>query len=347
MFASIEFDPVIRQDAQEYLESGGDPFPNCAVLGASGLLGSYLLDFISTVNNLSAYQSSVIGFSRSMTPHLRSINSRPGVAIHDFRVLEEEGRKIDNLHIIHAASPASIKQVSSNSQSLIESNLLLTERLFQTLEGTGGRVTYFSSGEVYGNSPNLPTAESDYGGFDHLGSRGFYPEVKKFTELMTKLWGERTGVPVTILRIFHTFGPGLRADDNRIFADAIFSLVNGRDILLRTNGRARRSFMYTSDLANAVRCSWGDKQLEVLNVCGEPELSMLDFANLVSQNRPGCSVRTSSDGADSESLESPIMRGLGDTSRLRSFDWRPRVKIESAIAKTIESVEWRMLNGWS
>lgn len=347
MFTPIEFDPVIRQDAQEYVESGGDPFPNCAVLGASGLLGSYLLDFISTVNSLSASKSAVLGFSRSMTRHLRSLSSRPGVAIHDFKVLEEVGRKIDKLHIIHAASPASIKQVSSNSQSLIESNLLLTERLFQTLEGTGGRVTYFSSGEVYGDSPNLPTAESDYGGFDHLGSRGLYPEVKRFTELMTKLWSERTGVPATILRIFHTFGPGLRADDNRVFADAIFSLVNGGDIILRSNGQARRSFMYSSDLAHAVRCSWGDKPFKVLNVCGEPELTILDFANLVSQNRPGCSVLTSSDGADSETPESPIMRGLGDTSMLRSFNWRPRVTIESAIAKTIESVEWRILNGWS
>ena len=45
-----ESDPAIQVDAENYLASGGLPFGNCAILGANGMLSSYLLNFISAVN---------------------------------------------------------------------------------------------------------------------------------------------------------------------------------------------------------------------------------------------------------------------------------------------------------
>ena len=340
------FDPIIVEDASEYLNSGGLSFSNTAIIGASGLLGSYLLDFISAVNAISGVKTSVLGFSRSTTPQLEGLKLRPGVFTHSMDAIEAELSCLGDVHVIHAASPASVSKITPSGQSLLESNVHLTERLFRVLDKMEGRLTYLSTGEVYGNQPNTPTLETDYSGFDHLDLRGFYPEVKRFSELLCRSWSNHSRIPVTVLRVFHTFGPGLRSDDTRIFADTIFSFVRGDNISLRSDGAARRSFMYSSDLASAVRLSSDSLGFEVFNVCGEPELSMVEFANLVAQNRGGCRVLTETGPHHSPMLESTIPRGQANTDRLRSLGWTPRTPVEEAVRKTISSVRWRQSQGW-
>jgi UDP-glucuronate decarboxylase len=339
-------DPIILEDAKEYLQSGGLAFPNIAVLGCSGLLGSYLLDFASAVNMLLGVDSSVYGFSRSTTPHLASLKSRPGIFLHNIEELSSQLMPLSEIHIIHAASPASIKKIRMSTESLLESNVTLTERIFRILEKVQGSLTYFSSGEVYGDAPSIPTTEESYSGFDHLTPRGYYPEIKRFTELLSKIWSDSTEIPVSVLRIFHTFGPGVDASDDRIFSEAIHSLVNGKDIVLRSNGLAKRSFLYTSDLAWAIRTSISSSGFKVLNVGGTSEISILEFAKLVSTNRPSCNVILAETSFDRVTSESPILRGLGDISRLGEIGWRPRVSLETGIAKTIRSLEWRKSQGW-
>jgi nucleoside-diphosphate-sugar epimerase len=343
----MDFDPVIKQDAIDYLSLGGSAFENCAIVGVTGLLGSYLLDFISQVNLLTGSNTALLGFSRSLTPHVRSVAMRQGVGVHPLDHLERETVKFENVNLIHSASPASFSNVQSDPYSLLESNILLTQRIFKILEQTSGRLTFFSSGEVYGNFPAIPTGESDYSGFDHLSSRGYYPEVKRFSETMSRLWSEQNGIPVTILRIFHTFGPGVSRNDTRIFASAIFNVTSKENIELTSDGSARRSFLYTLDLAQVFQHTWTKNGFEVFNVCGEPELSVLEFAKLVSLNREGCAVTTNTNFQTAPDTESPIRRGIADTSKLRGLGWSPRVEIQSAIQRTIESVQWRESKKWN
>jgi nucleoside-diphosphate-sugar epimerase len=229
----------------------------------------------------------------------------------------------------------------NDKASLFETNFLLTELIFRSLEKAGGRLTYFSSGEVYGDNPIVPTSERDYSGFDHLGERGYYPEIKRFTELLIKSWSDQTHIPATILRIFHTFGPGLRQDDNRIFADAIRSAAAGRDIRLHSDGSARRSFLYTSDLAEAIGITLADESFDVFNVCGFPELSILEFASIVAEQVEGCRV-VRDDSVDSGIFpQSPIKRGLADVTKLKSLGWSQKVSVNEAVSRTISSLRFR------
>jgi UDP-glucuronate decarboxylase len=339
----ISTDPVIQKDVKKYLESGGLPFGNCAILGANGMLSSYLLDFISTVNASHGEPSRVFGFSRRASVYTKILENRKNIKmfhISELKFLLE----LENVHVIHTASPSSLAELRKDNQALIESNLRLTTAAHSYLEKTGGRLTYFSSGEVYGHSAKIPTSESDYSPYDHLKIDGYYAEVKRFTEMINQIWSERTSHPVTILRIFHTFGPGIRRSDNRIFASAIFGMLDFNRIQLNSNGLATRSFMYTADLASAISATSKLDGFHVFNVGGQKEMTIREFAELISKFSQNCEVSTSSSLGDSILSNNKIARGLANTEKLKSLGWIPKVTIPEAIALTIESNKWREEN---
>lgn len=338
-----KFDPIIQADVRNYLESGGAQFGNCAILGSTGTLGSYLLDFISLVNLMHGSNAVTYGFSRTTNSHITQLATRPGVKLAEMTELSEI-LNLRDVHAIHAASPASASKVLADINNLIDANINLTTKVQSCLEKIGGHFTFFSSGEIYGNSPNYPTKENDYSPFDHLTPRGYYPEVKKYTEMQLQLWSAKTKVPVSILRVFHTFGPGIHHKDTRIFASAIHDLVNNRNINLTSDGLARRSFLYTSDLALAVQRTSLEPNFQVYNVSGAEEISIVDFANLVAMNSATCQVVFSTSSLIDQQNRSPIMRGFADTTHLQNLGWIQRVKISDAIKKTIESVKWRQAN---
>ena len=54
-------------------------------------------------------------------------------------------------------------------------------------------------------------------------------------------------MPTYIVRPFHTYGPGLQANDGRVFADFVFSVLRGENIVMTSDGSARRAFCYATD----------------------------------------------------------------------------------------------------
>jgi UDP-glucuronate decarboxylase len=338
-----ETDPAIQVDVDNYLATGGLPFGNCAILGANGMLSSYLLNFISAVNSSHGEKSQVFGFARSGNDFTKRLEERSNIKMFDLSELESL-LELQDVNVLHAASPSSLSDLKKDKQSLIEGNLNLTTDIHLLIEKTGGRLTYFSSGEVYGHNARIPTNESDYSPFDHLSAEGYYAETKKFTEMLNQIWSDRTKLPVTILRIFHTFGPGIRRSDNRIFASAIFGLLDSNRVSLNSNGLNTRTFMYSADLATAISTTSKLDGFQVFNVGGEEEIRILDFAKLISGFGQNCEVVCSDLASDPILSNNKIKRGYADTLKLRTLGWKPNVKLSEAIASTIRSVKWREEN---
>jgi UDP-glucuronate decarboxylase len=338
-----ETDPAIQVDAENYLASGGLPFGNCAILGANGMLSSYLLNFISAVNSSYGESSQIFGFARSGSNFTKKLETRSNIKMLHLSELESI-RELQDVHIIHAASPSSLSDLNQNKQALIESNINLTTNIHSHLEKTGGRLTFFSSGEVYGHNPKIPTKETDYSPFDHLSVEGYYAETKKFTEMLNQIWSDRTNLPVSILRIFHTFGPGIRRNDTRIFSSAIFGLLDSNKISLTSNGLTTRTFLYSGDLASAISITSKVGGFQVFNVGGNEEIKIIDFAKLISGFGQNCEVVCSDLTSDTILSNNKIKRGHADTHKLRTLGWKPNMKISDAISSTIRSAKWREEN---
>jgi len=156
--------------------------------------------------------------------------------------------------IIHAASPASPKYFGIDPVGTMDANVLGTHNLLRVAnEKNVEGFLFFSTSEVYGNVSGgaAPIQERQYGGVDPLAVRSCYAEGKRAGETMCIAWHHQYGVPTRIVRPFHIYGPGMALDDGRVFADFVSNVVNGQDIVMKSDGTAVRSFCYIADATAA------------------------------------------------------------------------------------------------
>ena len=117
-----------------------------------------------------------------------------------------------------------------------------------------------------------------------MNVRSCYAESKRMGEVMCVSWGQQYNIHTVIVRPFHTYGPGISFDDGRVFADFVADAVLGRDIVLRSDGLAQRSFCYISDatIGFLTVLLKGDRG-EAYNIGNpEAEMSIRELADTIS-----------------------------------------------------------------
>ena len=154
--------------------------------------------------------------------------------------------------IIHAASNASPRYYDTDPIGTLSANVFGTAGLLRlAADRQIDCFFFFSSPDVYGEVSSFPISEGDYGVADPLALRRCYGESKRMAENMLVSWHHQHGVPFKLVRPFHVYGPGFALDDGRVFADFVGDVVAGRDIVLNSDGLARRTFCYLSDATTA------------------------------------------------------------------------------------------------
>ena len=345
-------DPVINTDVSFLRSFMADTKcqKNILVTGVSGMLGGYFLEFLCELARINPNDYRIIGITRRETPYLKRLSN----FYSDLLVIDAPSsiqshilQRKDWL-VIHAASPASPESYIHSELALIETNIVSTLEIATALASSGGHLVLLSSGEVYGATPKLPTTETSYSGFDHLAVRGWYPESKRAGELISQNFANHYGFNATSLRVYHTFGPGINLDQSRIFSTVIGAIVHQNPIELRTTGTVKRSFLYVFDLMCAILICASRQGSSIYNVAGDDELSIFEFSQIGSDiGGRNCPVITSSTpiSQTGEAIqESPILRGLADTTALKSLGWQPRVSISDGLSRTTESILWRNAN---
>ena len=242
-------------------------------------------------------------------------------------------------YIIHAASPASPRFYKDAPLSVIYPNVLGTINMLNLARTNPVRsILYFSSGEVYGEFAG-EIDENAYGIVDPTALRSCYAESKRMGENLCIAYGSEYGLPVKIARPFHTYGPGMKLDDGRVFADFVRSVVMGQDIVLTSSGEAKRSFLYLSDatLAYFLILTKGVNN-EAYNVANEQGIiSIKELAQIIVGLFPEKGLQVRFEPPKESYMPSPIMSCAVKTHKLKALGWSPKVSIEKGFSKTIRS----------
>ena len=242
-------------------------------------------------------------------------------------------------YIIHAASPASPRFYKDAPLSVIYPNVLGTINMLNLARTNPVRsILYFSSGEVYGEFAG-EIDENAYGIVDPTALRSCYAESKRMGENLCIAYGSEYGLPVKIVRPFHTYGPGMKLDDGRVFADFVRSVVMGQDIVLTSSGEAKRSFLYLSDatLAYFLILTKGVNN-EAYNVANEQGIiSIKELAQIIVGLFPEKGLQVRFEPPKESYMPSPIMSCAVKTHKLKALGWSPKVSIEQGFSKTIRS----------
>jgi nucleoside-diphosphate-sugar epimerase len=318
------------------------------ISGGSGFLAAYLVKSLLTVGRLYKLNLKVICLARnlrSVEHRLTSYLEDPylSIVLHDIsKPLPDNFPRAD--FIIHAASQASPKYYGVDPVGTLLANSLGTAFLLEyAVRSQSERFLFFSSGEVYGVplNTNQLIGEQDYGYLDPMNIRSCYAESKRVGETMCVAWGQQHGLHTSVVRPFHTYGPGMALDDGRVFADFVADVVAKRDIVLKSDGLALRPFCYIADatIGFLTVLLMGDKA-EAYNVANpDAEISIKDLAVLVADLFPerDVGVKFEVPVSNNAYLKSPISRSCPSIEKVKKLGWMPTVSLEDGFRRTIQS----------
>ncbi len=247
-------------------------------------------------------------------------------------------------YVIHGASWASPKYYGSQPVGSMLPNVIGTRNLLELARERGARgFLFFSSAEIYGKvePDQVPTPETYWGRVNPLDVRSCYAESKRMGETMCVAWHAQYGVPATMARIFHTYGPGMALDDGRVFADFTRDILEGRNIRMMSDGAHRRAFCYVFDAAAAfLQILLKGRPGEAYNMGNdEAEVSIAELAEMLAGLFPerGLRVERVTESHPPGYLRTAVDRACPDTRKLRALGWAPWTGVREGFRRTLLS----------
>ncbi|MEN6414751.1 MAG: NAD(P)-dependent oxidoreductase [Veillonellales bacterium] len=265
------------------------------VTGATGMLVSYLLYFLIYLNEVHNANIRIIALVRNLKKCEQKFGKYKEKSY--FKIYTEDITKPLNIaeaidFIIHAASLASPQYYEPMPIEVAAPNVLGTYYLLQLArEKKVSGFLFFSSGDIYGKMPEGTgdIVEEMSGSMDPLDMHSCYGESKRMGETWCASFAREYDMPVTIVRIGHTYGPTMDVEqDPRVFASFMKCVYHGEDIVMLSDGSAKRPFCYIADAIVAFFLVLLEgKKGEAYNVCNTMEfLSIAELAELMVRLRP-------------------------------------------------------------
>lgn len=307
------------------------------ITGGAGMIGSWLANSLVQIPSGIKSAPNVTVLSRRPTPHnLRDIWENSN--FHYVQAAVEDTKLDSYDFIFHCASAASPTQYQ-DGKKILEANKMGAEKLIQASPNLK-QFVYLSSGEVYGTNPPLRMEESFVGDFAENLNRSSYPKAKIATEKYIEKAASESNFNSTIIRLFHTFGPGLSPHDGRSFADFVWSVAGNKSPVLHSAGDQIRAFLYLEDAIAGILTAVQNEHSLIVNVGSDIPTSIRDFA------QSACEVSDLDlspifDFEQSAFEQSPIGVSVPSNSLLRSFGWNQEYSLSEALRRT---VLWAKLN---
>jgi dTDP-glucose 4,6-dehydratase len=304
------------------------PMSTCVVTGGAGFLGSHLCD------RLLAEGHRVICIDNLETGSLQNIEHirDPAFEFRNVDITEKVDIPEDVDFVYHLASPASPIDYLRLPLHTLKVGSHGTHHMLGVAKFKRARFLLASTSEVYGDPQVHPQEETYWGHVNPIGPRGVYDEAKRYAEALTMAYHRQQGVDTSIVRIFNTYGPRMRAHDGRAIPTFLRQAIEDRPLTVFGEGEQTRSFCYVDDLIRGiVALAESDAHLPV-NIGNPDEFTLLELAKTVIE------VTESRSEIVFEPLptDDPQQR-RPDIGRARDLlSWEPQVGLRDGLRMTIE-----------
>jgi len=269
------------------------------ITGGAGFLGYYLVQALIYSNKQSdagdpIHVTIYDNFMRGLPDWLSDLESNPNLDLvrHDItNPLPDPNIHFD--YIIHAASIASPIYYRKFPLETMDANVNGLRYLLEYAKNQkeAGRpldgFLFYSTSEIYGDPiPSMiPTPETYRGNVSSTGPRSCYDESKRYGETLCVTYASQYNLPVTIARPFNNYGPGLKITDRRVIPDFMKDILEGRDIVMLSDGSPSRTFCYIADaICGYFKILVNGRPGEPYNIgVAEPEISILELAEKITE----------------------------------------------------------------
>lgn len=334
---------IIEQDVKSILAENlpWNELKNSVIMvtGANGFIPSYIVETLLAIGDIK-----VIALVRNLKKaqekfkHHRD-NPNLEIFVHDLTQPIHFDGHVD--YIIHAASQASPKFYGVDPVGTLRANTIGTASLLELAkEQKVKKFLFVSSSEVYGNTDQELIPENCFGNVNITDIRSCYAESKRMGENMCVCYSSQYDIPVNQIRLAHIYGSGISLDDGRVFADFVKNIINNENIVLNSDGSAKRCFMYITDMIRAMfYIFFNGENRESYNISSGKETSILELANLLIGLYPEKDLKVSfSDNVLSKGyIPSKTKRVMLDTQKLKSLGWDEKIDIKTGFKRMVDS----------
>tara|TARA_B100001559_G_scaffold318921_1_gene327044 strand:+ start:773 stop:1828 length:1056 start_codon:yes stop_codon:yes gene_type:complete len=316
------------------------------IAGANGFIGSYILCFFLYLNetkNLNITIHALVRDKKKLNHLLESNKKNNNLNIYQNDIAKSKPKISHSIdYIFHLASKASPQEYISNPLDIIESNLFGTFNLTKiALEKNCKKFIYFSSGEVYGSpvSKNQEFSEESFGTVDPLKLRSSNTESKRMAENIILSISEKENLNFNIIRPFHTYGPGMSLESGLIHNELISNILSNENLILKSNGLAKRNFCYISDfLAGFLKVLIHGEKNCAYNIANpNEEIAIKSLAKKLihlSKNK-NLKVVYKIDNKNNK-RNNNISRSIPSIGKIKKLKWEPKIDLDDGLKRTIE-----------
>lgn len=233
--------------------------------------------------------------------------------------------------IAHLACPASPDEYMRLPLETLAIGSHGSEFVLLTAKANDCRVLLASTSEVYGEPLERPQREEYWGNVNPVGPRSVYDESKRYAEAVFMAYRRAQGVNTGIVRIFNTYGPGLRPSDGRVVSKFVAQALNGEPLTVYGDGLQTRSFCYVTDMVDGLVHMLRSDETGPVNLGNPSEISILELANTI----------LGLTGADSPlefrpaPQDDPTTRQPDIAKATALLGWAPTVPLAEGLTRTI------------
>ena len=311
------------------------------VCGGSGFIGSTFIR-----NHFQTHAESQITNLDNLTIGSNQENLKDLVNNPNYTFLNEDIRNeifIENLVkdfdvVVNFAAQSHVDRSISDPKPFIETNILGTYSLLESIKKHDKLFVHVSTDEIYGDAENLSSFTEN----SQIRPSNPYSATKAASDHLVSSYHRTYGIKCIITRCTNNFGP--RQFPEKLIPKTIIRLIKNLKVPIYGNGEQIRSWIFVTDHVKAIDSliSKG-KSGEVYNITAYEEISnitivekILDLMNKSHNmiefvpDRPGHDKRYS---INSSKIE-------------KTIDWKPKYNFDDALKETVnwylENKNWWM-----
>lgn len=315
------------------------------ISGATGLIGSFLVDALTYKNQHDQLNCKIFALGR----HEDKAKARFGYCYNSpyFQFVPYDINKPLVLNndekvgfVLHLASNTHPMQYATDPIGTITTNVFgLKNMLDFCVAHNAERFAFASSNEIYGeNRGDVEKFDESYCGYiDCNTMRAGYPESKRCGEALCQAYIKQKDLDVVIPRLTRSYGSTLLKTDTKALSQFLHKGLAGEDIVLKSEGTQYYSYTYVADAVSGLfTVLLKGKTGEAYNIADEAsDIRLKDLAAIIAET---CGQKVVFDLPDATEASgySKATKARLNGNKLKALGWQMHYDIQSGIERTLK-----------
>ena len=175
---------------------------------------------------------------------------------------------------------------------------------------------------------------------DYANPRSSYPAGKRSAEVLCQSYISQYGLDAVIVRPCHCYGPTMTATDSRAMSQFFRKVLNGEDIVLKSDGTLERSHCYVVDAVQAMYLVLLNSDTgEAYNIAERRSVaSIREIASMIAAQKEKQVLFDLPNEMEKKGF-SKVVRAVLDGTKLEKLGWKPMYPIQEGIRLTMKILE--------